>query len=801
MFRPESGYPAMSGYQRSRFGSIDSSRGFGPRSRSPSPLSYHRRHYYHRRSPPSRRSSHRSYRSPSPRRFSRRYSPSYSPRHHSRSPGRRSESSVEKYLRDLVEDDIDASSPTDSLSNVNRDDLADGPIFSRVLSHPCSLERGLFREENPSRPFNMRHDEDSYNRDIFIAQLDRSINSEFLQHQSRENKKGGEQESKYFQYDRQDRVFDESITSRAFLPKTEKYCKQSLNKSPSLMYMDEDFCKLERIRRKRDDDLRGRNISTDYPMPDSANQEQSSETQHHYGSEKTPAVPLKSILKKRSDDSSIQDSRNFSKDKKPPESTSESFNQCSDFLMPHKRASQDGSSFSCILGMTDSTYTPDKRLDPFPDNIEDEEKFLYGGDDDGDSNSCLYSQKIMMSEKKEPVRQNVKSPRTAKLKYFKQSVKSENLEQSLKSENLEQSVKPENLEQSVKPENLEQSSVGYDKIRDLLKTIGLDIGMAEIDKLAARTEERLHGKKTAYSPNNSVANHKAKSLERQKHSLSPSDYFPSPEAVIKSDYNNITISGQNKATDMCEQSGVPGYLIPSAPPSFLDIPPVPLSGSCHNVPYAPTFTPARFFSNSTSLPVVLPGYELYQHYTGYTTSNWCTPQVDSLYKPEVANQAKPKKSTNSNQRISNTITVINFPPSRSARKRARRKKATTANQMAEKRKVERVQESQQERLFYQRIELNRLSKLEAEMLQKKRKEEDPLLVELIKVKERVANDIARVELYIKTLKEKLDELDKIIHSPKMNCLEQSEKLSSENKDSSENLPKNPQSEETTFNSI
>lgn len=69
MSRPESSHPAMR-VQRSWLGSIESSRGCGPRSRSPSPRG-HRRHHYHHRSPPSRRSSRRSHRSPSPRRFSR----------------------------------------------------------------------------------------------------------------------------------------------------------------------------------------------------------------------------------------------------------------------------------------------------------------------------------------------------------------------------------------------------------------------------------------------------------------------------------------------------------------------------------------------------------------------------------------------------------------------------------------------------------------------------------------------------------------------------------------------------------
>lgn len=35
----------------------------------------------------------------------------------------------------------------------------------------------------------------------------------------------------------------------------------------------------------------------------------------------------------------------------------------------------------------------------------------------------------------------------------------------------------------------------YEKIQDLLKTIGLDLGVGEISKMAARTKERLHGSK------------------------------------------------------------------------------------------------------------------------------------------------------------------------------------------------------------------------------------------------------------------------------------------------------------------
>ncbi|XP_015673972.1 zinc finger protein 318 [Protobothrops mucrosquamatus] len=778
MYRPGSSPPATR-VQRSRLGPIDSSRGFGSRSRSPSPRGRHHR------SPPSRRSSHRSHRSPSPRRFSRTYSldqPSYSPRQRSRSPRQRSGSSVEKYLRALIENGT--SSSADNLSNVNRDNSSDGPIFSRALSHPWNLERGFFHEENSSRLFSMGHDKDYYNRDIFGAQLDRSINSELLQDQSRENYRGGEQDSKYFQYDRKDRLFDESIKSQALLAETEKYRKQSPNRSLNLMDVDEDFHKLERIRRKREEDLQRRNIRTDYPIPDSANQEQSSKSRHHYRSEKTPAVPLKSILKKRSDDSSTQDSGNFSKEKEPPESTLESVNQHGDFLLPHERASQDGSGFSSTVGtVIDSTYTPDKRLDPFPDNIEDEEKFLYG-DDDGDSNNSLPSQKLMLSEKKEPVTEKVNSPPPASL--------------------------------SVKPEILEQSSPEYDKIRDLLKTIGLDIGVAEVGKLAARTEERLYGKKTTYSPDHhSVANHKAELWKRQKHSLSPFDSFPSAKA------NNITKLGQNNPTGTCEQSGVPGCLIPSAPPSFLDIPPGPTSASCQNVPYVSTFTPNRFFPNCASLPVVLPNYDVYQRHMGYATSGWCAQQVNSVCpnKPQVANLAKLKgKCTNPNLRIINT-TAITKNPSQAAstmvprrtrcKKRAKRRKCDEKNQtplmqmiIKEREALECTQISQQNKLFYQKIELDRLSEQQVMMLLKKGKKEDPLLMELSKLKENIAKEVARLEMSINAIKEKQGELNKVAHIIETNDFENSEKLSSENKDSSENnLQNNPQSEERTFDSV
>lgn len=71
----------------------------------------------------------------------------------------------------------------------------------------------------------------------------------------------------------------------------------------------------------------------------------------------------------------------------------------------------------------------------------------------------------------------------------------------------------------------------YEKIQDLLKTIGLDLGVAEIGKMAARTKERLHGNKPLpktptrrrrYSSTSSGSSHCSRGRRRRSRSSSSS---------------------------------------------------------------------------------------------------------------------------------------------------------------------------------------------------------------------------------------------------------------------------------------
>lgn len=73
----------------------------------------------------------------------------------------------------------------------------------------------------------------------------------------------------------------------------------------------------------------------------------------------------------------------------------------------------------------------------------------------------------------------------------------------------------------------------YAKIHDLLKTIGLDIGVAEIGKLAVRTQERLHGKKLIPKVPQTPSQQPQQSQQPQPTIASPSESKAKPEAEQK----------------------------------------------------------------------------------------------------------------------------------------------------------------------------------------------------------------------------------------------------------------------------
>lgn len=168
----------------------------------------------------------------------------------------------------------------------------------------------------------MRHDEDYRSRDVFLHQSDYSMNYDRLQGLPRESDRDGElhrkslyssddrgRDAKRPRYDRDDRLIDVSIEPQGFLSGTRNYRKRSLSRSPSPTYVDEDFRELESARRKREEEELNRSLSRELPgnnymIPGLTNQ--SSEPRYFYRPDEAPAMPKKSILKKRLEDPSVQ---------------------------------------------------------------------------------------------------------------------------------------------------------------------------------------------------------------------------------------------------------------------------------------------------------------------------------------------------------------------------------------------------------------------------------------------------------------------------------------------------------------
>lgn len=199
--------------------------------------------------------------------------------------------------------------------------MADGPIFSRSLSRPRSLERYPSHEENPSSPFNIKNDEDYRTRDVFVHQSDYSMNYDHLKDLPRPTNIDGEplkeslysseergRDSKRLRCDRDDRLRDEP---HGYLPGTRNYRKRSRSRSPSPPYLDAGFRELESARRKRAVEELNRNLTRELPgsgyvISGFTNSIQASEPRYLYRPDEAPAMPKKSILKKRTDDPSVQ---------------------------------------------------------------------------------------------------------------------------------------------------------------------------------------------------------------------------------------------------------------------------------------------------------------------------------------------------------------------------------------------------------------------------------------------------------------------------------------------------------------
>ncbi|XP_051775190.1 LOW QUALITY PROTEIN: uncharacterized protein znf318 [Erpetoichthys calabaricus] len=405
---------------------------------------------------------------------------------------------------------------------------------------------------------------------------------------------------------------------------------------------------------------------------------------------------------------------NLSKDE-DPQKTVDNINE---FLLPHERASQDGSGFSRILGMMGDFSTPQEKSQTFPD-IEDEEKFLYGDEDEEPTESPILSHSLPVVNIKpsqpevglfqelhsqistqqlsqlqpenvgtlknkhlesqtlgtwhpnkesppsiihlketsplrshQPLNQSVLGhyqESTSNVSHHQENKRNSHSQETIKCSRTVTSpytsVLPEESKDlsMVKPENVgdhNQETQEYEKIQNLLKTIGLDFGVSEISNLATRIRERLHGKKPQPTALRVYEKMKEKKAEVPTNWEKPRR--PSETRSSEIEYNNSVSASsarrsshnENISSSGLDYSAEKGCNIPVLGESATQPPPIPVASVAitsssaqpvSSVSVTPSFPVEPYSQYVPMMPpstFPMPSYEHYNSYMPYPPQSW-----------------------------------------------------------------------------------------------------------------------------------------------------------------------------------
>ncbi|XP_038616787.1 zinc finger protein 318 [Tachyglossus aculeatus] len=506
-------------------------------------------------------------------------------------------------------------------------------------------------------------------------------------------------------------------------------------------------------------------------------------------------------------------SESFLTPKEKAEVKSEPAERGTDFLLPHERASQDGSGFSRILGMlADSAGAQEKRRRSFP-NIEDEEKFLYGDEEEDDPKlESAPGSKASGDPGGEALRRKATPPPPST--------------------------------PAAKVETPDETTMEYAKIHDLLKTIGLDIGVAEIGKLAVRTQERLHGKKPLSRSPDRRSSTDSRGLEsreaRRADPRSPEAVHPRPTSpadpfllaqdsppYLQPDRCKSQGLGPDVAGSGAHQPAGAPCLVPTVPTAPVRLPPATSAVAQFQLPAYSQFSTGQI-APAYQAPAIVPStFDAYRHYMAYATTGWSVyPSAQqpshSLPNPHrLLPIAMPGTSSRPNLRMIPTVASsepkrdesllmpiptlpavpkVPIPPlmkfNQPSGKFSTEKLSEEKNRAAQKQKVieereklKTEREARQKKMHYLRTELDRLRKQQGEMLRKKRREKDghkdPLLVEVNRLQDNIQKDISELRREAEAAEKKQSELDKVAQILGINIFDKPRRASSDSKEAAE----------------
>ncbi|KTG38874.1 hypothetical protein cypCar_00003914 [Cyprinus carpio] len=199
----------------------------------------------------------------------------------------------------------------------------------------------------------------------------------------------------------------------------------------------------------------------------------------------------------------------------------------SDLLLPQEKGRQEKSDLTEFLGMIAEVAQPQNVKKSHPD-IEDEEKFLYGDEEEEGSEvkpansnfpDTSYTQSCDIQRRESYTFGHTGEP---VMSHSQRDGRQADSHRSSATPEVHAKEEPVDFPPGIGPQdvNVRKEVEEYEKIQDLLKTIGLDLGMVEISKMAARTQARLHGNTPAKTPTRRQSDRKHRSRSRSYSSSS-----------------------------------------------------------------------------------------------------------------------------------------------------------------------------------------------------------------------------------------------------------------------------------------
>uniref|UniRef100_A0A3B5Q0A8 Zinc finger protein 318 n=1 Tax=Xiphophorus maculatus TaxID=8083 RepID=A0A3B5Q0A8_XIPMA len=367
-------------------------------------------------------------------------------------------------------------------------------------------------------------------------------------------------------------------------------------------------------------------------------------------------------------------------------------------------------------------------------------------------------------------------------------------------------------------ESERQALEEYEKIQDLLKTIGLDLGVGEISKMAARTKERLHGNKQPpktptrrqrYSSGSSNGSRHSRGRSRRSQSGSSSSSRSRSHSHGRGtkrgaswsseDHESKKTTAAKTSKDWEVKETKNEWSTPTLPQSQTSDPaPIPTHTGMH----IPTYPPPQ-------LPGMMPpnyppsAYSQYGNYLPYIHQQWPPmypppnmalppqPAIENLTPPPTYKKAyrKPTPDTGPlGEEPSLRSAVIGHSDLQVIQLDWFRNISDEQNNESEKLKREKLRQEREVRMTkkeYLIKELERLRKQQGELLRKKRREKDghkdPLLQEINRLQDEVMAKISNLRKEHEAAERKRSEIEKVAQILGLSPLDRPGKISKLNK--------------------